>query len=249
LPNNFAIPEHEPDIIRKIQHSSMSVYPSVDWTPEKWRQYRWAYYRLVEKVDGQIGQVLNLLRDTGVADDTLVVFTADHGDGTAAHHWNQKQVLYEEPTRVPFILSGRRFTKSGQVDHEHLVSTGLDLIPTLCDYAGIQKPKGLRGCSLRPLAEGKQVDSWRDYVVSETEFEYDKMATGIRGRMLRTRQHKYIVYSEGTLREQLFDLSADPGEMDNLAVDSSRKTLLEESRTRLRQWCRETGDNFEVPGE
>jgi hypothetical protein len=66
---------------------------------------------------------------------------------------------------------------------------------------------------------------------------------------LRTRQYKYIVYSEGTLREQLFDLSTDPGETNNMAVDSSKKTLLDDFRTRLQQWCRETGDLFEIPSK
>ena len=247
LPPNFALPEHEPDVIRRIQHSSKSVYPSVDWTPEKWRQYRWAYCRLVEKVDAQIGQVLDALRKTGHENDTLIVFTADHGDGNAAHHWNQKQVLYEEPTRVPFIVSGTPFATAGVTDDTHLVSTGLDLIPTLCDYAGVAVPDGLRGRSVRPLAEGGGVESWRDYIVSETEFEYEKTVTGIQGRMLRTQRHKYIVYSEGTLREQLFDLTKDPGEMDNLAVNPDRKPLLEECRKQLGQWQRETGDTFTIP--
>jgi len=246
LPDNFAIPENEPDSVRKVQHSSMSVYPSVDWTPDKWRQYRWAYYRLIEKVDAQIGEVLEALRNAGVEDNTLVVFTADHGDGAAAHHWNQKQVLYEEPTRVPFIVSGKKFTKAGQIDRTHLVSTGLDLIPTVCDYAGIPMPDGLRGRSVRPLAEGNPPAQWRDFVVSETEFEYENTATGIRGRMLRTPRYKYIVYSEGTLREQLFDMHADPGEMRNLAVDANKKVVLEECRARLAQWCSDAGDRFGV---
>jgi arylsulfatase A-like enzyme len=246
LPDNFAIPENEPDVIRKVQHSSMSVYPSVDWTPDKWRQYRWAYYRLIEKVDAQIGEVLEALRNAGVEDNTLVVFTADHGDGAAAHHWNQKQVLYEEPTRVPFIVSGKKFTEAGQVDRTHLVSTGLDLIPTVCDYAGVPVPEGLRGRSVRPLAEGNQPAQWRDFLVSETEFEYEKTATGIRGRMLRTPQYKYIVYSEGTPREQLFDMQTDPGEMNNLAVDAGKKAVLEECRARLAQWSKDTGDTFGV---
>ncbi len=249
LPANFAIPEHEPDVIRKVQNSSKSVYPSVGWTPEKWRQYRWAYYRLVEMVDGHIGRILTALRASGMAENTLVVFTADHGDGCGAHHWNQKQVLYEEPTRVPFIVGGERFAKAGHVDRDHLVSTGLDLLPTLCDYAGIDTPEGLRGRSVRPLAEGGAAETWRDYLVSEVEFEYQSTVTGIHGRMVRTKQHKYVVYSEGELREQLFDLAADPGEMRNLAVEKDSQALLEEHRALLARWCAETGDTFKVPGK
>jgi arylsulfatase A-like enzyme len=230
-----------------VQRSSTSVYPTVDWTPDRWRQYRWAYYRLVEKVDAQIGQLLDALRRSGQEGNTLIVFTADHGDGAAAHHWNQKQVLYEEAARVPFIVSGKNFVKAGCTDRAHLISTGLDLIPTLCDYAGIAVPAGLRGRSMRPLAEGKAPEKWRDMLVVETQFEYKGEVTGIRGRMLRTERHKYIVYSEGALREQLFDLETDPGEMTNMAVHPEKKALLEDCRARLKKWCAETGDVFEIP--
>lgn len=247
LPANFDIPKDEPEILREIQRSSMKVYPSVNWTPDKWRQYRWAYYRLVEKVDAQIGQVLDALRAAGREDDTLVVFTADHGDGASAHRWNQKQVLYEEPTRVPFIVSGKSFTKAGFVDKTHLVSTGLDLIPTLCDYAGMSVPEGLRGRSVRALAEGRDAGQWRECLVTETQFQYSETVTDVFGRMLRTPRYKYIVYSKGTLREQLFDMKTDPGEMKNLVNDPDSKVVLEECRARLAQWCRETGDVFSIP--
>lgn len=246
LPGNFAIPENEPDIIRKVQQTSKRVYPTVEWPPDKWRQYRWAYYRLVEKVDAQIGQVMDALQAAGVADNTLIVFTSDHGDGAAAHHWNQKQVLYEEPTRVPFILSGKKFMPAGTVDRTHLVSTGLDLIPTLCDYAGVPVPEGLRGRSVRPLAEGRTTEPWRDFLVTETEFSTENTTTGIRGRMLRTQRYKYIVYSEGALREQLFDMETDPGEMKNLALDVIKKPVLEDCRAKLTQWCKDTGDEFQL---
>ena len=69
----------------------------------KWRQYRWAYYRLIERSDALIGQVLASLDASGHADDTVIVFTADHGDCQGAHGWSQKTVFYEESVRVPFI--------------------------------------------------------------------------------------------------------------------------------------------------
>ena len=245
LPDNFAVPENEPEVIRKVQSTFAEVYPSVDWTEDKWRQYRWAYYRLIEKVDVHVGEVMKALQAAGVADNTLVVFTADHGDGAAAHHWNQKQVLYEEAARVPFIVSNQFLTKAGAVDSTHLVSSGLDLIPTLCDYAGIPVPEGLRGCSVRSLATGENPTQWRDELVCETEFSRNSNTTGVTGRMLRTQQYKYIVYSEGTLREQLFDMENDRGEMQNLAVAPEKKSVLDDCRKRLARWCTETDDEFQ----
>ncbi len=247
LPDNFAIPENEPEVIRNVQRAGKKAHPTLDWTPDKWRQYRWAYYRLIEKVDAQIGDVLDALQRAGAADNTLVVFTADHGDGAAAHHWNQKQALYEEPTCVPFIVSGKRFTQPGLVDRDHLVSSGIDLIPTLCDYAGIPLPDGLRGRSVRPIAEGGTANAWRDSVVVETEFDYGEEPRGIHGRLLRTARYKYVVYSEGANREQLFDLELDRGELKSLALAPDKKAILQDCRNRLRAWCRETGDAFKVP--
>ena len=158
---------------------------------------------------------------------------------------NQKQVLYEEAARVPFIVSNQFLTKAGAVDSTHLVSSGLDLIPTLCDYAGIPVPEGLRGCSVRSLATGENPTQWRDELVCETEFSRNSNTTGVTGRMLRTQQYKYIVYSEGTLREQLFDMENDRGEMQNLAVAPEKKSVLDDCRKRLARWCTETDDEFQ----
>lgn len=247
LPENFEIPAGEPDILRRLQQEAPRVYPTTKWTPGKWRQYRWAYYRLVEKVDTQIGRLLRILRETGLEDNTLIIFSADHGDGHSAHRWNQKQVLYEEAARVPLIVSWRGVTKPGHVDGTHLTASGLDLIPTMCDYAGIRPPKSLRGYSLRASAEGRYPSAWRDCVVTETEFCNFGKSQGVTGRMLRTGRYKYIVYSNGLPREQLFDMEHDPGEMVSLGALPEYKTVLRNHRARLAAWCRQTGDRFPVP--
>ncbi|MFT4094617.1 MAG: sulfatase-like hydrolase/transferase, partial [Niabella sp.] len=105
LPANWAIPANEPKIVRDQQASNARTYPSVNWTADQWRQYRWAYNRLVEKVDKYIEMVLASLKKYDIEKNTIILFTADHGDGYAAHSWNQKQILYEEAARVPFIIS------------------------------------------------------------------------------------------------------------------------------------------------
>ena len=242
LPGNFEIPDHEPDVVRAIQPLRPRVYPTIHWNSDQWRQYRWAYYRLIEKVDSEVGRLLDALRDSGHAEDTVVIFTSDHGDGHGAHRWNQKSVFYEEETRVPLILSHHGVTRAGQVATDHLVSTGLDLIPTLCDYAGIEPPPELRGRSIRTISEGVRPDGWRDSLVVETALLSAPEAIAIPGRMLRSRRFKYIAYAEGELREQLFDLEQDPGEVRNLAVDPSSAAALDEHRGLLADWCRETRD-------
>ncbi|OGV74790.1 MAG: hypothetical protein A3K19_17765 [Lentisphaerae bacterium RIFOXYB12_FULL_65_16] len=246
LPPNFAPAPFEPEIVRVEQACNWVIYPYRLRAPEDWRQLRWAYFRLVEKVDRELGRILDALAELGLQDDTVVVFSSDHGDGHGAHQWNQKSALFEEVVRIPLIVRAPG-GKSGVCDHNHLVSNGLDLLPTLCDYAGICPPPGLRGGSLRPLVEGREPPAaWRDSLVVETIFDggrgYDTA-----GRALRTRQHKYVLYDRGRYREQLFDMERDPGEIVNLAVESRHQELLNDCRRRLAAALRETGDPFKVP--
>jgi arylsulfatase A-like enzyme len=230
-----------------MQKEFPAAYPTIQWPPERWRQYRWAYYRLVEKVDARIGLILDALRESGQEENTLIIFSSDHGDGLGAHRWNQKQVLYEESVRVPFIVSLKGVTRAGHVDREHLISSGLDLIPTMCDYAGIAPPPGLRGRSVRALAEGRQPETWRNLLVSETVLYTPGKSRRVTGRMLRTDRYKYIVYSQGSLREQLFDITRDPGERVNLVQSPQHQTTLQGHLKRLAAWCNQTDDPFVVP--
>ena len=126
LPANYAIPAGEPESILAADMRPFRINTRNSWSDDQWRMHRWAYARLTELVDSQIGVVLKALRETGLLHHTLVVFTSDHGDMDASHHLEHKSVLYDEATRVPFIVSWKGVTKPGVVDKEHLVSSGLD---------------------------------------------------------------------------------------------------------------------------
>jgi arylsulfatase A-like enzyme len=240
LPANFAIPPFEPEAIRIITGSNKRIYPGSDYSNEQWRRYRWAYYRLVEKVDAQIGEILDGLETAGLSDNTVILFSSDHGDGHGAHHLVQKSFLYEEAMRVPMIVAAPDVVRAGRSDGAHLVSNGLDIYATVCDYAGVEAPEGSRGLSLRPTLEGTEAISWRDYVVGETTWENHNCD----GRVLYSDRYKYVAYSWGAYREQLFDLEQDPGEMVNLAVASKYNDTLQQHRDMLRAWCEKTGDTF-----
>jgi choline-sulfatase len=236
LPANHEVPEAEPECIAQkyINPRPFQAYTREKWTQNQWRLHRWAYCRLTEMVDGEIGILLDALRQARLEDNTLIVFTSDHGDMDSAHRLEHKQVLYEESVRVPFIMSYKGVVPDGIVDDTHLVSNGLDLLPTLCDYAGIETPEGLPGRSLRPLAEGKNTSRWRDFVVSESQS----------GRMLRTDRFKYCIYDSGGNREQLIDMENDPGEMENLAEIKQYEDVLVRHRQLLRRWIERTGDKI-----
>jgi choline-sulfatase len=107
LKPNMDPPEGETDIISHMRkaYQAHRLFPVGDFTDDKWRQYRWAYYRLIEKVDRHVGTLLEALRETGQQENTLVVFLSDHGECHGVHRWNQKTVFYDEAARVPFIIS------------------------------------------------------------------------------------------------------------------------------------------------
>ncbi|MDN5287180.1 MAG: sulfatase [Mucilaginibacter sp.] len=241
LPANWQISANEPAIVRDQQKVSFRTYPTVNWTVGQWRQYRWAYNRLVEKVDSYIGMVLGSLKKYGVEKNTIILFTADHGDGYGAHRWNQKQILYEEAARVPFIVS-RLGQWKGRTD-DMLVCNGTDIIPTICGFAGISKPQGLKGADIGKRIANPSI-SLRDTLVIETDFADNDKLLGISGRAVITKDWKYIVYNKGKIREQLFDLKKDPGEMDNLAMRIGAKQQLGHLRAYLKRWCDNNHDDF-----
>ncbi len=241
LPSNWRKSENEPAIIRKQQLSNPRTYPSINWEENKWRQYRWTYNRLVEKVDDYVGMILAGLKKYGLEDNTIIIFTSDHGDGYAAHQWNQKQVLYEESAKVPFIVS-----KMGQWKprtNDNLICNGIDIMPTILSYAGIKGPSYLKGADVKKVIDNPQYQL-RDTLVIETDFADNTTMLGIKGRAVITHQYKYIVYDKGEIREQLFDLQQDPGETNNLAMKSPFKKHIMDMRKHLKQWGVEHGDSF-----
>jgi choline-sulfatase len=234
LPENYEIPPGEPEAIKKlIRGRPFQQHTRDDWGERKWRLHRWAYCRLTEIVDRQVGVVLDALRESGREEDTVVVFTSDHGDQDASHRLEHKMVLYEESANIPLIISQKGTTPAGHVDRSHLVSNGLDLMPTLCDYAGVEPPEGRQGSSLRPLAENRGA-KWRDQVVCES----------VVGRMVRTERFKYCVYESGANRETLIDLEKDPGEMNNLAEKAAYRDVLNAHRRRMSRWIGRAGDKI-----
>ena len=188
-------------------------------------------------MDKAIGVVLEALRAGGYEKDTVVVFLSDHGDCHGAHHWNQKTVFYDESARVPLIISWKGKTPKGISNT--LVNTGTDVIPTLCDFAGIDVPAGLPGKSMKAPALGRTPDWNREYVVSENHMvqcvPVDGKDLKPQGRMVRSHRYKYCLYSEGQRRESLVDMEKDPGEMVNQAGNPDFKDVLNRHRAFLKE--------------
>lgn len=214
-PNHRARPRAPKELDRHIYQGFSDL---------QWRYYLHIYYRQIEMLDADVGRVLDALDDTGLADNTLIVFTADHGDGRGRHMHVSKWYPYEESVKVPMIVSWPGRVAEGARDTTHLVS-GLDVMSTVCDYAGIETPPHVLGKSLRPLCEQEPTE-WRDFVTAETH---------IIGRTLRTQRYKYVRYKDDPI-EQLFDMQEDPWEMRNLYDDPGHADTMTEHRTLLDEW-------------
>lgn len=243
LPENFTVEDMHtrPKAVQYICCSHVRQGQTGSWTPHKFRQYLAAYYAYLEMVDAEIGRILDALEESGQAENTTLVFFADHGDSMAARRRVTKQVdFYEEVARVPFMLGGYGVANQGQAK-DGLCSL-LDLFPTLCGLASIPKPAGLRGQDLSHCLQGGAMNQ-REYVVStwHTEWGY----TVSPGRMVRTQQYKYVRYLEGNETE-LYDLQADPLERHNLARLPQMQQTCAYMESLLQAHLAETGDNFEA---
>jgi arylsulfatase A-like enzyme len=158
-------------------------------------------------------------------------------------------VLYEEAVRIPLIVSWPGHTAAGRVDQAHLVSMGLDLLPTFCDFAGAKVPAELTGRSVRPFTAPAPIappDDARNFVVV-SEVDYKSLLPGTplaHGHLVRTPGFTYIIYSAGKNPEQLFDIRADPGQMNNLARRADHQAVLATHRELLRGWVRQNQSPF-----
>ncbi len=170
---------------------------------------------------------------------------SDHGDCQGAHRWNQKTVFYEEASKVPFIISFKDFKPRKSV---YLVQTGIDLMPTLCEFAGIPLSEQIRGVSLKQLITNEIAPVERKYVVVSDHLVQGEEVNGQKpepeGRMLRNKQFKYWIYNEGNQKETLYDLKNDPGEMNNLVSDSKFSNELRNCRSQLLEWAKKNNDPY-----
>lgn len=222
--------------------------PPYDTDRERLQWMYRSYYGAISHVDREVGLILDALEAAGVADNTIVVFTSDHGDQMLEHGLMGKNCFFEASVRVPFILHFPDRVRPGNYDD--LVES-VDMLPTLFDLAGLPEPYSNQGRSLVGLVStSENTYAPREAVFSENvipevisgsleSFEFIK-GEGIRGtrhpdaKMVRTRRWKYVYYPDGF--GELYDLQTDPHEMANLAEDDQYEEQVEEMKDRLLHW-------------
>ena len=147
------------------------------------------------------------VRKRKLLENTIVIFVSDHGELQGAHRREMKMAPYQEAQLVPLIFAGQGIRKMA-ADTVTMVNTGIDLLPTLCDFAGIETSASLPGRSLKPLLTGQTEDLGREYIFCEGPNWYQVVWKG---------QYKYTVFEAPGHPDMLVDLTEDPGEMQNLS--------------------------------
>jgi arylsulfatase A-like enzyme len=215
-PEQMPVPESIDDLMQNSPYASANKRK---WNPQyrdrdKIRYMISSYYGLVREIDDWVGRILRTLRDIGEADNTLVIFTSDHGEMLGAHGMREKNIFYEESVRVPLLVRfpGRIRSGTSVDDPVSLV----DLFPTILDYLGVGKCPS-DGRSLRGLVEGRDDGQERCAV---SEWNHDQKGDWLRGPnfCVRTRDWK-LLFCRKPVRgviDCLYDLRNDPNEMNNL---------------------------------
>ncbi len=202
-----------------------------------YQEYMKRYLRCVKGIDDNIGKVLDYLDESGLAENTVVIYTADQGFFLGEHGLYDKRLIYEEALRVPLMVRWPGTVEAGTVNFD--LALNLDYPETILDMAGHPIPGDMQGRSLVPLLKGERVTDWRQsfyyryyYSHFDTPSHYG----------LRSQNHK-LVYWDTRDEWELYDLKADPNETNNLASNPEWTTKLTDLKTELFKLQQEVGDD------
>jgi len=197
-----------------------------------YQKYVKDYLRCVAGIDENVGRLYGYLKDQGLLDDTLVIYTSDQGMYVGEHGFYDKRLMLEEALKMPFIARYPGAIRSGSVSDA--VVNNVDFAPTLLSFAGQKIPAAMQGRSFRPVLEGRAA-------AHRTSSFYAFYSSGVSKHYgIRTERHKLIVYADGPSRE-LYDLQKDPSEVNNLYHDPDCANLVAEMERKLRRTVEEVG--------
>lgn len=208
------------------------------------REFLRIYYAMTKLIDDQVGRILKALDAIGATDDTIIVFTADHGDMAGGHGmvWKSTDAFYDEVARVPLLM---RYPRRFKPQTSEIAASLVDMMPTLLDLCGRPIPEQVQGQSLVPYFTGeRKASEARPFSFSERVTANPKgrrqVLPGARGSfMIRGRGWKYVRYIQGD--EYLYNLATDPGETRNLAADAKYTARHTELAAEMNAWLQRTG--------
>tara|TARA_Y100001936_G_scaffold253573_1_gene319075 strand:+ start:2241 stop:3713 length:1473 start_codon:yes stop_codon:yes gene_type:complete len=224
-----------------------------DTTTEKgFRKLRAQYFANVTLVDNQLGIIFDSLEASGQADNTIIVFTSEHGEMAGDHGMLEKRTLYEEASNVPFLLHVPWMNNSIQTRIPGSVGQ-VDLVPTLLDLSGSDIPEHLEGKSLREVLTGKTDLSDNDVFIQWNGMGDRNLGSPEINRMVSVPWRGVVTGDRWKLnlspgdRCELYDLNSDPAELNNLFEDIENKDRIRDMAARIRIWQDKTGDKMQLP--
>lgn len=235
VPGNF-LPEHPFDNGEvHIRDEGLAGLPR---TRDEVRRHIADYYAMITHMDAQMGRLMQALEETGRMDDTIVVYTSDHGLAVGQHGLMGKQNLYEHSIRIPWLMAGPGVPAKGPISGQVYQ---MDIYPTLCELAGIPVPASVEGRSMAGLMRGEAGAEERNTVYALYK-DTQRMVKDGRYKLIRYR--KSSVTGEGTDMVQLFDLLEDPLELRNLAQEPELQQHIRRLDEAMQAWMRQVSDPF-----
>lgn len=255
LPSNFKddLEENEPLRYRVIREYCRAKYGKDE---KDIKALIRRYWGLVSEVDLSVGAILNTLDDLGLTDNTIVVYTSDHGDMMGSHHMVEKSVMYEEAVKIPWLM---RIPQMQNSLIKNRVSQ-IDMVPTLLDLLGCDADGRFSGQSLVPLIKGGRVE--QDHVFIEWNPNSGAVKVKKGGTQLASKEElrrlendhtRTVISPDGwklcisdSDKCQLFDLNKDQGETVNLFDSASYKDIIKKLTVILHKWQASVGDKVKV---
>jgi len=208
-------------------------------SPERYQKSVKDYYRLITGVDATVGRIREKLEQAGMSDNTIIIFTSDHGFFLGEYGFAGKWLPHDVSIRVPLIIHDPR-DASVQGNRSDAMALLIDMAPTILDFAGVESPEGMQGKSLRSVLAGQTPADWRDSFFYEHLFSAGDLIAPTEGvRNGRWKYGRYLVPSKvkaGKSRwEELYDLKNDPQEKNNLAQNSEFEKQLKVMRQKWKK--------------
>ena len=225
--------ENQEFLAKKLEGKELAIW--------KYNRYIKDYLRTIKSVDDGVGEVLDYLEETGLAENTIVIYTSDQGFYLGEHGWFDKRFMYEESFRTPLLVRFPKEIKLG-TKIDKLVQN-LDFAPTFLDYAGIEVPEDMQGESFRDLVSGK-TSEWRD-AVYYTYYEYPSVHMVKRHYGVATDRYKLMHFYYDIDEWEMYDLETDPSEMKNIYNDPAYADVQKMMHQRLAELRTQYGDSDE----
>ena len=216
-------------------YPGMSQEELMHW---RYQRYMQDYLGCIASVDDGVGRMLNFLKENGLDENTIVVYTSDQGFYMGEHGWFDKRLMYEESFRTPLMIKYPREIKPGTVINQMVQN--LDFGPTFLDYCGVETPSDMQGESFRKIMSGESSE-WRD-AIYYTYYEYPSIHMVKRHYGVRTDRYKLIHFYYDVDEWELYDLESDPHEMKNVYSDPAYADVQQMMHKRLDEMREKYGD-------